>query len=296
MDIKVSICAAANRPHLWPKLLDSLRKNTISYEVVFCGNVRPEFNLSDYPELKFIYSPVKPCQAYQISYWESKGKVIHWTADDASYSMSDLPLHLQSRLPKDVPLHNNTLDRAYKLWLDMETRFNHDGKSVVAFRPIEDGGDVQLHQHYFFGACNWTPRMAPFALVPRKYLCDEGKGYDINYVAGQAENGIIMEVFEDGGRVEVAMDALIYVHHHNSHKRDPKTGKELNDFRNWYQKDREALENAWVVEGYGMTNKYPDNEELRKHVHVSNKRLMPVQPYKKTADLYTVSQGIKGIW
>ena len=105
-----------------------------------------------------------------------------------------------------------------------------------------------------------------------------------------------MEVIEDGGRVEIAMDALIYVHHNKCHKKDPQTGRELNDFRAWYWKDREALENAWVKEGFGLSKLYPNNDDLRKHAHVSNKRLQPVIPYRKTEDVYTISQGEKGKW
>ena len=295
MEPIVSICASANRVQYWPDFLESLRHNKTPYEVIFVGDVIPPKELLDkYPELTYIYATCKPCQCYQIAFWAAKGKLLHWTADDATYNMEMLPRHLQSRLPVDVPINHDTIDRGYKLWLDMEYKHNNDGKSVVAFRPIEDGGDVQLRQHYFFGQCTWTPRMAPFALVPRKYLVD-GKGYDTKFVSGQCENDIIMQVFEDGGRVEVAMDALIYVHHHKCHKRDAN-GRELNDFRAWYPKDREALENAWVVEGYGFTKKYSDNDELRKHVTVSPKRLSPVQPYIKTDDVTKISQGEKGKW
>ena len=296
MNPVISICASANRVQFWPDFLDSLRGNRVPYEVIFVGDVKPPQELLDkYPELTYIYATCKPCQCYQIAFWHARGILGHWTADDATYSMIGLPKHLQSRLPQDVTMGNDTLDRAYAEWLKMEDKHNHDGKSVVAFRPIEDGGDVQLRQHYFFGQCTWTPRMAPFALVPMKYLA-EGSGYDNRFVSGQAENDIIMNVFADGGRVDVAMDALIYVHHHKCHKRDPNSGRELNDFRAWYPKDREALENAWVVEGYGFTQKYPDNDQLRKHVTVSNRRLSPTRPYLKTPDVCTVSQGEKGKW
>ena len=291
----ISICASANRIIWWERFLQSLRGNTVPYEVIFVGNVKPEFDMSLYPEFKWIYATVKPCQCYQIAFWEAKGDLLHWTADDASYDCASLPHHLLTRLPRDIPPNSNCLDRAYKLWQDTEAKYNNDGKTVIAFRPIEDGGDVQVRQHYFFGACDWTPRMAPFALVPRKYLTDKG-GYDTKFVAGQCENDIIMQVFEDGGRVEIAMDAMIYVHHHQVHVRDPQTGREKNDFRGWYPKDREALENAWVKEGYGLTAKFKDTNILRQNVTLSKTRLIPVTLYQQTPDVCTVTQGERGKW
>lgn len=277
----ISLVASANRCMWWERFYNSLSNNKVPYEVIFVGDKKPEFTLPS--NFKWIHATCKPAQCYQIGFWEAQGDLIHWTADDASYNYKG-PLG-------DCP---NPLDIAYARWLDMEKRFGNDGKSVVAFRPIEDGGDV-WDFHYLFGGCKWSPRMAPFALVPRKYLSEPGTGYDNRFVSGQSENDVIMQVYEDGGRVEVEMNAMLYVHHRQVHPRDPHTGKEDNKFRKWYNTDRVALENAWIIEGYGKYEKYTP-EQLKHIVHVSPKRLSPLQPFVKTEDVYTISQGEKGHW
>ena len=57
-EIKISLCASVVRPQLWCRFLDSLKGNQISYEVIFSGPRKPEFDLSKYPEFKYIYSNV----------------------------------------------------------------------------------------------------------------------------------------------------------------------------------------------------------------------------------------------
>jgi hypothetical protein len=288
----ISICASANRVQFWPRLLDSLKGNKTPYEVIFAGDKKPEFDMSKYPEFKWIHCTCKPAQAYQIAFWEAQGELVHWTADDADY-------HCVAKVLPDKEDCFNQLDRAYVCWQRMEERHNHDKKSIVAFRPIEDGGDVWRF-HHFFGGWPETPPMAPFALVHRKYLSEPETGYDKYFVSGQSENDVIMRIFEDGGRLEVCMNAFIYVHHRQVHPRDPNTGKEDNKFRKWYNKDRERLENCWVIGGYGYyekLNQFRNNsEETRKQIRISQKRLCPLEPFVKTEDVYAVSQGEKGHW
>ena len=284
----VSLVASANRIKWWPRFLDSLKKHQIKYEVIFVGNVKPDFDTSKYPEFKHIYATCKPCQCYQIGFWAAQGKVIHWTADDASYS-------------GNATLCDNSLDIAFKKWEELEAQYGNDGKSMIALNPCEDGGYPQREFHRFWGGWKETPVMAPFALIPRKYLADEGQGYDRNFVSGQAENDICMRVYEDGGRLECCYDAKLYVHHRQCHARDNITGKEKNDFRKWYPEDRRALEEAWVKGGYGYyekINRSLSTPESRKDIvaNLSSKRLKPVDCFIKTNDIYTVSQGVTGQW
>ena len=278
----ISVCASAIRTKWWQRYLDSLRKTQISYEVIFSGHVKPDFDLSLYPEFKYIYSTVKPCQAYQLCFWEASGEVIHWSSDDCTYS-------------EDVSGCNNGLDIAYAKYKSIEALHGNDGKTVIAMNPCEDGGYPQAHFHRFFGGCLWSPVMAPLGMVPRHYLCDQGQGYSKSCISGQAENDVVMRILADGGRVEMALDAKLYIHHRQCHVRDLTTGKEKNDFRKWYPEDRRAIENAWVVEGYG---KYEGStpEKLRELVHISPQRLIPLDYYEKTEDRFFVSQGNPGQW
>ena len=281
----ISIVASANRVQWWPRFYDSLRFHKTPLEVIFVGDTKPNLQLPE--NFKFIYATCKPAQCYQIGFWAAQGELIHWTADDATYS------NIARLLPTKQDCFT-PLDAAYAHWLKMESEHNNDKKSVVALRPIEDGGDV-WNFHYLFGGCPWSPRMAPFALVHRKYLSEPGTGYDNRFVSGQSENDIIMRVYEDGGRVEVCMDAMPYVHHRQVHPRNPNTGKEDNKFRKWYGKDREILENCWIKEGYGRYEKY-SGAELEHVVHISKTRLLPLEPFINTPDVCTVTQGELGHW
>lgn len=281
-DIKISLVASANRTEWWNRFYNSLMFNQVEYEVIFVGDKAPNFELPS--NFKYIHATCKPAQCYEIGFRAAQGELIHWTADDASYNY---------RGPHgECP---NPLDRAYNTWVKMEEKYGNDKKSVVAFRPIEDGGDVWSFHHFFGGVPN-TPIMAPFALIHRDYFVNTLGGYDRDFVSGQSENDVIMRVYEDGGHVEIDMTAMLYVHHRQVHPRNPTTGKEENKFREWYNKDREVLENAWIPEGYGYYEKFT-REELMSKVRISPKRLKPVERFENTPDITTVSQGkYKGRW
>jgi len=285
-DIQISICASANRPILqngfknWERFLDSLKENKIKYEVIFVGDVKPDLDASKYPEFKYIYATVKPCQSYMIAFWEAKGELIHWSADDSDYN------HPKNNCP-------NALDIAYKCYKDGEKKYN-DNKTMVAMRPIEDGGDVQEKWHYLFGGCPWSPRMAPFGILNREFLLNDIKGYPTDHVSGQAENSVIMSGLALGGRVEFCREAFLYVHHRQVHPRN-SAGQEVNDFRKWYPEDRKALENRWVVQGYGSYEQYTA-DQLKNVVEISNTPLVPVKPYENTEDVCSRTQGVKGHW
>ena len=280
-NIQVSLCASANRPVLqngfknWERFLESLKQHEINYEVIFVGNVKPNFEASKYPEFKHIYATVKPAQCYEIAFREAQGECIHWTADDACYGNNQTKC-------------NNPLDLAYRKYKEVEKQYNNDRKTVIAMNPCEDGGYPQAEFHRFFGGWKHTPMMAPFNLINRDYFVNTLGGYDADFVSGQSENDVVMRVFEDGGRVELCLEARFYVNHRQVHPR--RGGKEDNKFRQWYNTDRKVLEDCWIPAGYGNYEK--DN----KNVEISKTRLRPVKRFEDK-DIRTVTQGIyKGIW
>lgn len=284
----VSLVASANRIEWWMRFYESLKNNTIPFEVVFVGNVQPNFTLPD--NFRFFYATVKPAQCYEYGFRMAKGEFIHWTADDASYNYRG-PLG-------ECP---NPLDRAVTRWRNLDAKHGNDKKSVIAFRPIEDGGDV-WNFHHFFGGWPHTPMMAPFVLINREYFVNHLGGYDRRFVSGQSENDVIMRVYEDGGRLEVAHEAMLYVHHRQVHPRDPYTGKEDNKFRKWYNTDRDVLESFWVIGGRGWYEKLnalkdgQEKEQAKREVPLSPKRLLPLEKFEDGEDFCTVTQGLKGHW
>lgn len=280
-EVCVSIVASANRPVLqngfknWERFLDSLKQHKSSYEVIFVGDTSPNFDVEKYPEFKYIYATVKPAQCYEIGFRASKGEVLHWTADDASYG-------------NNATGCNNPLDLAYAKYKEIELKHGNDRKTVIAMNPCEDGGYPQAQFHRFFGGWLHTPVMAPFNLINRDYFVNTLGGYDADFVSGQSENDVVMRVYEDGGRVEMCLEAKLYVHHNQVHPR--KNGREDNKFRQWYSTDRKVLEDCWIPAGYGNYEK--DN----KNVEISKKRLRPVKRFVDD-NITTVTQGdYKGIW
>lgn len=280
-NIQISLVASANRHTLqngfknWERLMNSLVHNTIKYEVIFVGDSRCPYPLP--PQFKWVRANVKPAQCYQIGFWESRGELVGWIADDADYIYKN---------------NKDNLDRAYNAYKRAEKEFG-DRKTVIAMRPVEGGNpDVQEKWHYLFGGCPWSPRMAPFGLINREYFVNELKGYDREYISGQSENGVVMRVYEDGGRCIFQRDAWVVVHHHQVHPRDHR-GKEDNKFRKFYNEDREVLENAWIKEGYGHYEGRT-SEQIKQSVNISKVRLIPFRPFERTADVCIRSQGQRG--
>lgn len=288
MDIQISLVASANRIEWWPRFLNSLKGNNVKYEVIFVGNVEPTFDVSLYPELKYIHATCKPAQCYEIGFRAAKGELLHWTADDSSYGRNDTGC-------------DNPLDIAYAKWKQIEAENGNDNKTVIAMNPCEDGGYPQKDFHRFFGGWKETPVMAPFALLHRDYFVNKLGGYDRRFVSGQSENDVVMRVLEDGGRVEMCLDSKLYVHHKQVHKRDPNTGRQINDFRAWYNIDRQVLEDCWIVGGYGFyekLNSYRNNSpESRAAVvaQISKTRLSPVERFENE-DICFITQSNKGQW
>ena len=280
-DIQISLVASATRPVLqngfknWERFVKSLEGNKINYEVIFVGHVECPYPLPK--NFRWIKANVKPSQCYAIGFWAAKGELVGWTADDADYTYQG---------------NVDNLDRVYNAYKKSEEEFG-DKKTVIAMRPVEGGNpDVQEKWHYLFGGSPWSPQMAPFGIINREYFVYHLKGYDREYISGQSENGAVMRVFEDGGRVIFQRDAWVQVHHNQVHPRGAD-GKEDNKFRKFYNEDRKVLEKAWIVEGYGSYEKLT-SEQLREHVTVSKTRLVPFVPFEQTDDVCEVSQGQKG--
>lgn len=281
MNIQISLVASANRHTLqngfknWERFMNSLKGNKINYEVIFVGDSECPYSLPI--QFRWIKANVKPCQCYQIGFWEAKGELIHWTADDADYIYKD---------------NIDNLDRAYNAYKKAEKEYN-DTKTIIAMRPVEGGNpDVQEKWHYLFGGCSWSPRMAPFGVINRNYFVNKLQGYHREYISGQSENGVVMRVYEDGGRVIFQRDAWVTVHHHQVHPIGTN-GREDNKFRKFYNKDRKVLETAWVKEGYGSYENLTP-EQLKNAVHISKTRLFPFIPFEKRDDVCLISQGQKG--
>lgn len=180
----ISICASANRPHLWELFYNSLKHNDCNYEVVFVGDVRPEVDLPD--NFKYFYSPVKPAQCWEAAIRLSTGRYISITADDAEYTPY-------------------SLDNMVKFMDSLENK-----KYVGAFHTIENGTLI-TGEHKFKNKV-----MAPFFVFDREYYKKLG-GADNRYIGGMWENDVIMRVHSDGGDIKICDGAIVQVEHIKKH-------------------------------------------------------------------------------
>ena len=246
----ISLCAAAARPQWWMRLYNSLLQNTVPFEIVFVG---PNYPIYPLPEnFRFYRSSVKPAQAYEIALRNAKGILKGWTADDADYLYKNCV---------------NSLDSVWQVYNACCEKYK-DEKTIISMRQHEDGGD-NWRDHRLVHARQDMPMMAPFALMNSKFY-DQLGGYDRNFICGQSENDVVMRALEAGGRVEMAMDAHIYIHHSECH------GEYT--FRKGYPDDRGYLEKCWLT-----GNTY------------SKTRLKPLERFDDK-DILTITQEPTGGW
>ena len=243
-NIAISFCASAARPKDWIETYESLTKNTMEWEMVYVGPNPPSFDLANYPKLNYIRTNVKPAQCYEIAFRHAKGELLAWTADDAYYP----------------PFAVNTMYNFFKSI--------NNPKLVVGFRTVEDNRDI-TEGHRLRGRDPSAPRMAPFGVMNTEYFHQLG-GYDRRFICGQSENDVVMRVYEDGGRLEIAPVSVL-VHHQKSHSDTV--------FRSGYfHEDRKILEGSWIKNGI-----------------IQSKRIDAFEPFSDV-DILTKTQSQKGMW
>lgn len=230
MKIDISIIASSVRTELYDDFFKSLDDHASSIEVIFAGPRPPD---KKYPGLKYIETAnIKPAQCYEIARRAASGEVIVWAADDCEFM-------------------GRVLDRAYDYW-----RGQRDKKLVLSLQTKESGypnGKMymfDMRNHTFFGYRRETPLMAPLAMMSRQYLQELG-GFDRRFVCGQYENFTIMQVYADGGRVEVFGDKRVHVaiDHWAKSIRCGEGNFLKRPFASGYDHDRRILEKAWTRDG-----------------------------------------------
>jgi len=98
----ISLFASAVKTYFWLDMYEQLSlNNKVPFEIVFAGNVRPEFDLPE--NFYYIYSEANPIQCYETARRNSKGKYIMFTGDDVMYSpefLNEMYWYIQ-RLPRN---------------------------------------------------------------------------------------------------------------------------------------------------------------------------------------------------
>ncbi len=236
--MKISLIASSIRPHLWKGFMSSLTGNDIDYEVIFIGDVKPDFELP--PKLKYVYSPVKPAQCYEAGFRMAKGELIHWTADEALYSVKALDI-----------MYNFFKEQNKERLVTGFTIFENNGESTS-----ETSSGHKLDKPD-------SPQMMCFGVISKKYMRFLG-GYEKFFITGQAENDLCMRVYDDGGIGKLCPNAVVTVRHDLAHEGDDTK------FRKWYPQSRARLQEAWFIDGvWCPTRCRPfvpfDDEEILTH-------------------------------
>ena len=235
-----SLIAAAHRTKDWMSFYNSIKTN-LPFEVIFVGEKTPDFTLPD--NFKYIYSTVKPTQCAEIAVRQSQGELISWTADDAEYE-------------------SYALDKGYDLY-----KKENNYKCMVSFLIIEQDMSGKLWDktdvHYCAGL-----KAIPFGFISKQFI-DEIGGYDINFIAGQCENDMVLRGYAVGGYVKI-VDAKLFnmeTKHSGERRFEPSRAYE-----------QKLLKDLWTIDG-----------------NYSGKRAQPFVPFKEEG-LLTVNQGPAGIW
>lgn len=220
--MKLSLFASAVRPHLWPKLIASLKGNKYPYEIVFTGFIDQELYepfMQENPEFRYIQTEdIKPAQCYEVARRACTGELVMWIADDCEFS-------------------EGFVDKVVDYWYSL-----NNPKAIISCKTNENENNETMLNHRFFGRNQNTPLMAPLGVMNREYLNQLG-GFDRRYICGQYENSGVMMALADGGKVYLYEGVCVNIDHKNKH------GSETN-FWNGYNEDREQLENSWCIGGY----------------------------------------------
>lgn len=260
--IAVSLFASSNRSQLYYSFFSSLKHCSVSWEVVFAGNLK---NVLPYPNMTYIETEnIKPSQCYEIARRACKGEVIVWVADDCEF-------------PDDV------IGKAYKYW-----KSKRNDKLILSIQTKESGYNLpqgalfDMDNHRFFGYDKSSPLMAPLGMMSRKFL-DELGGIDQRYICGQYENDVIMRAYLQGGKVEIFGDETCFINidHLGKSLAIGESKKESDFLRRpfalGYNHDRKILEGSWNTAGGMMI------------------RCDEFIPFEDK-DILTKSQGPRGIW
>lgn len=204
----ISVVAAAVRPQFWMELYDSLTcANQVPFELVFCGNKRPDFELPE--NFHFIYSEVKPAQCWEIASRHAIGEYIMHIADDFLYS-------------------EGTLN-----WLYFWARRLKDRRVIVSCR-YKNNGIIQDEALCF----NTSNPDSPIALnhgLMRRDTWEEIGGIDRRFISLYWDLDIFMRIYKIGGFPFISPNSIA----------EERSGNDL--LGGYLPIDRELLDSFWIT-------------------------------------------------
>jgi hypothetical protein len=234
MKPKISFIAPSHRTHLWKSWCDSVITN-LDWEAIFVSDVEPKSEeIPNIPNFKYIISPVKPAQCFEIAYRNSTGDFMVWCGDDVMFSAY-------------------ALDQAYNFYKSF-----YDYKVMSIFRFYEDG-----HEATQYHTLPWDDKvqLACTALINKKVIDEVGGLADCTFVTGHWDADLMMRIYANGGHGYVNPLACAYEPHIAFHK------KEAN-FAECWRNELAYFTQLWSVNGKTTFNRqvpfvpYVDNNIL----------------------------------
>lgn len=266
---KISLCAPAIHQEFWEEFLDSLKNNEIPYEVIFVGNVKPEFDTSKYPEFRHIFSTVKPSQCTHIAFMEANGELISLTADDVTYFS---------------PNKKGALDNMYNFIMNFPEGTSYNKlKIAYGFRMFEDQFcNESSYRHYVVPKTSpnpfSSPLIYPFFVMYKRFYQEMG-GYDNRFVCGQAETDLLLRIATKWGHTESSLCSTSMVWGlHNKHNN-------MGSFRKYHAYECDLIRKLWLIKHFVDMD----------YLFAPARKDSEVRSYKNK-DLLTVSQGDTGEW
>jgi hypothetical protein len=260
MQPKISIIGPSHRTYLWRPFYESIVTN-LDFEVIFVTDILPDKSHipldgsgerimhdahygthTQHKDFRWIHSPVKPAQCWELAYRQSTGDFIVWSADDFIYAPY-------------------ALDHAYAMY-----RSFHDHKVMISFDVYEDGHEATLSYH----KVPWDEKtqLTTSALISKQAITEVGGLADINFQAGHWDVDLQMRIYSNGGRMFVCPSALAFEPHNAFHK------KEANLATTWAE-ELEYFTKCWKLPD-GTTSK----QRLKPFIPYSDLNLLSVNQGK----------------
>ena len=275
---RISIIGSGIRVNRWKDFYKNLSNNKLDFEIIFTGNVKPNFQLP--VNFRFYYSETKPAQCVEISARHARGDLLTISSDDVIFS-------------------ENYLDNLY----DHYTKNCSDKDFVSGL--FQGGGYFYSDEDYqFWPGVKGSPSM-PMNLTLKRDLWQNLGGVDKNFIGLFYDLDIALRLMENGGKnfickrcqsEEVFLNEGFYRRLSNFLKRkftdfNPSASL-FSEIGSQY--DRPTLEKFWVKEKEKKTHSEEfyaiDNNKI-----LLKKRAYPVESFENNF-LTEFSQGPKNRW
>jgi len=170
----ISIVAPAIRPFLWQELYAMLcAENNVPFEIVYCGNVRPEFELPE--NFIHIFNESKPPLCYETAWRNAKGEFL-------------------LIIPDDVIVPPRTVDVMYSYMQRMQNE-----KAIISARFSDKLGGPPLDSHFCFDMENPKSPVLGCATMTRRKVWEELGGFDRRFELMWADTDLQMRILEASG-------------------------------------------------------------------------------------------------